>query len=75
MKFFQKFEVGYIQTCTPLENNRILNPKIVIILDKSICICPFYYIQYVQKTLSILGKTFWQNFLKEIFNIFDSCQT
>jgi len=27
MKIFQKFEVGYIQTCTSLESNRMWHPK------------------------------------------------
>ncbi len=27
MKIFQKFEVGYIQTCTSLENNTMWHPK------------------------------------------------
>jgi len=27
MKLFQKFEVGYIQTCTTLESNTMWHPK------------------------------------------------
>jgi hypothetical protein len=27
VKLFQKFEMGYIQTCTPLENNTMWHPK------------------------------------------------
>ncbi len=32
VKFFQKFEGGYTQTCTPLENNTMWHPKGVTIV-------------------------------------------
>jgi len=32
VKFFQKFERGYIQTCTPLENSTMWHPKGVTIV-------------------------------------------
>jgi hypothetical protein len=32
VKFFQKFEVGYTQTCTPLENSIMWHPKGVTIM-------------------------------------------
>jgi hypothetical protein len=44
MKLFQKFEVGYIQICTPLENIQCDTSKEVIVVCFHLQLRLFYFI-------------------------------